>query len=234
MKFTWGKQVTTVDGAGAQAQAWVSSRLAAWQKYTAPDLPTVYTSSTGTPIYLGNFWQAYGYDGNVTGASNINGWVNTQAYYNLVVASQLAVDEANNGGKAPNQREYSWNYLTNYVIDRGFLKHLGFGGALRYDGAATAGYYGNTTQLNSTGQIAAPNILEPIYTPGKYHIDAWTSYWFKLPMAGGKIKAKVQFNVADLTSNGYLLPVSFNYDGSPAAERIIAPRQYTLSTTFEF
>jgi hypothetical protein len=37
-----------------------------------------------------------------------------------------------------------------------------------------------------------------------------------------------------MTSNGYLLPVSYNFDGSPAAERIIAPRTFTLSTKFSF
>jgi hypothetical protein len=40
--------------------------------------------------------------------------------------------------------------------------------------------------------------------------------------------------VSDLTSNGYLLPVSFNMDGTPAAERIIPPRAFTLSTRFDF
>ena len=49
-----------------------------------------------------------------------------------------------------------------------------------------------------------------------------------------KIKVKVQANVADLTSNGYLLPVSFNYDGTAAAYRIIPPRAYSLEAKFDF
>jgi hypothetical protein len=40
--------------------------------------------------------------------------------------------------------------------------------------------------------------------------------------------------VEDLTSNGYLETVSFNQDGSPAAERIIPPRSYTLSAKFNY
>jgi hypothetical protein len=234
MKVTWGKQQTTVTGAAAQAQAWVTSRLPAWQKYAAPsNMQQVYTLSNGNPLYLGNFWQAYGFDGNVSGPGNINGWTTVQNYYSAVVASQLAVDEANNGALAPNQREYSWSFVTNYTFDRGILKHLGIGGALSYDGEASAGYYGDTANLNSTGQIAAPDISNPIYTPAKYHIDLWTSYAFRMPW-DRHVTCKLQFNVEDVTSNGYLLPVSYNFDGTPAAERIIPPRQYSLSAKFSF
>jgi hypothetical protein len=234
MKLTWGKQETTVTGAAAQAQAWVTFRMPSWQKYTAPsNIQQVYTLSNGNPLFLGNFWQAYGFDSNVTGPGNINGWTTVQNYYNAVVASQLAVDEANNGALAPNQREYNWSFLTNYTFDRGILKHAGIGGALTYDGEATAGYYGDTANLNSSNQIAAPNISEPIYTPGRFHIDAWVSYAFKMPWTRDII-CKMQFNVEDLTSNGYLLPVSYNFNGTPAAERIIPPRSYSLSAKFSF
>ena len=234
MKFTWGKQQTTITGAAAQAQAWVNYRLPTWQQYAAPDLASVYTLSNGKKMYIGNFWSAYGYDGNVPGPGDANGNTSVQAYYNVNIASQLAVDEANNGALAPNQREFHWAYLTNYMIDDGKLRGLSFGGALRYDGRATAGYYGDTVHLNSAGQIAAPDINRPLYTPAKYHVDAWVAYAFKLPWASDRVACKVQFNVEDLTSNGYLLPVSYNFDGSPAAERIISPRSYTLSTKFAF
>jgi len=94
------------------------------------------------------------------------------------------------------------------------------------------GYYGSTTLLNSSLQIAAPDITRPIYTPAKTHVNVWVSYQFRVPFA--RLRAKVQLNVADLTSNGYLLPITYNFDGSPAAERIIPPRQYTLTTSVNF
>jgi len=233
MKFTFGKQNTVVSNAATQASNWINYRMPSWIAYSAPDQNKVYTKSDGTSLYLGNFWQGYGYDSNAT-SNNVSGYYTTQLYYNAVIGSQLAVDQANDGGAEPNQRQYSWNYLTNYTIDRGPLQNLGIGGDLSYDGQATAGYYGSTTNLNATGQIAAPNVNAPIYTPGRYHIDAWLSYSFKLPGSNGKVRTKVQFNVADLTSSGYLLPVSYNYDGTPAGERIIPPRQYSLTTKFSF
>jgi hypothetical protein len=236
MKFTWAKQQTTVTGAGAQAQAWVDYRMPAWIKYTAPDLANngvPYHLANGNPLVLANFWQGYGFDSSVTGPGNINGWVNTQAYYNIVEGAQLNSDEAVNGTLAPNQREYNWSYLTNYTFERGVLKHVGIGGALSYDGQSSAGYYGNTANVNAAGQILGPNVDEPIYTPAKLHVDAWVSYAFKMPWAHS-VLCKLQFNVADLTSNGYLLPVSFNLDGSAAAERIIPPRTYSLSAKFSY
>ena len=57
--------------------------------------------------------------------------------------------------------------------------------------------------MNPAGVILGPNVDAPIYTPGKLHMDAWVSYGFKMPWAG-RILCKAQFNVADLTSNGYL------------------------------
>jgi hypothetical protein len=231
MKVTWGKQLTTVSNAASQAVNWINYRYAAWQKYVAPDLTQVYIKANGAPLYLGNFWQAYGYDSNAF-PGNANGWNNTALYYQDVVASQVAVDTANNGEAAPNQREYSWNYLTNYTIDRGPMKGLGLGTALQFNGRATAGYYGSLTNLNSSGQIAAPNTAAPIYTPSQTHINLWVSYTFKMPLS--HLRAKVQLSVDDATSNGYLLPVSYNYDGTPAAERIIPPRTFTLTTKIKF
>lgn len=231
MKFTWGKQDTSVANADSQATSWIAYRYAAWQKYAAPDLPNVYTLYSGKQMYLANFWQGYGFDSNVV-AGSVNGWNTTQLYYQDVVASQVAVDTAVNGTQAANQHGYSWNYLTNYTVDRGPLKGVGLGGALQFSGRAVAGYYGSTADLNSSGQIAAPNPDAPIYTPSQTHIDLWVSYQFRLPWS--RLRAKVQFNINDLTSNGYLLPITYNYDGSPAAERIILPRQYALTTTVKY
>ncbi len=238
MKFTWGHQATTVSNADAQAQAYVAYRLPWWSSVAAPaNLPggpnTVYTlANGGGTMYLGSFWQSYGAPGEGATAGSAAGYSTTQTYYNNVEGSQLAIDEAVNGALAPNQIQYSWSYLTNYVFPTGRLKGLGIGGAVSYQGRANASYYGSTTNLNALGQIAAPNLDEPIYTPSETHVDAWLSYQFKLPWSG--LDTKVQFNVSDLTSTGYLVPISFNLNGSPAAERIIPPRQYTLEVSVRY
>ncbi len=110
---------------------------------------------------------------------------------------------------------------------------------MNYQSNAVVGYFGSTTStlLNTTThlpQIAAPDTSKPIYTPAQYHFDAWVGYGFKLPWASGRIHATIQFNVADLTSSGKLLPILYNFDGTPATFRIIPPRQYTVKTSFTF
>ena len=154
----------------------------------------------GTQMYLGNFWQGYGYDSNVTVRQHQRLDHHPELLQHPSRPRHWRSTRRSNGALAPNQREYSWSYLTNYVFDHGPLKNTSFGGALRYDGRAIAGYYGNTLHLNPYGQIAAPDINRPIYTPGKTHIDAWVAYTFKLPWTGGKVYCKIQLNVADLTS----------------------------------
>jgi hypothetical protein len=98
------------------------------------------------------------------------------------------------------------------------------------------GYYGATQAnlLNSTYQVAANDLSKPIYTPAQLHVDAWISYAFKLPWDNGKIRASVQLNCVDLTSNGYILPIALNMDGTPYTWRIIPPRQWSLTTRFSF
>ena len=102
--------------------------------------------------------------------------------------------------------------------------------------SAIEGYYGNQapSALNAAGQVAAANLSEPIYASAQLHADAWISYSFRLPWDNGKIRAKVQLNVQDLTSNGYLLPVQYNLDGTAATYRIIPPRTFALTTSFHF
>ncbi len=230
MKLTWGKQNTVITGAAQQSADWIAYRMPKWVAYSASDLPAVYTKTNGTQMYVGNFWQGYGYDANTSNA-NTAGLTNTQNYFNNIVQSVLTVDQANNGGAAPNQREFSWSYLTNYHFSEGLLKNFGVTGVLSFAGRAVAGYYGNTSLLNPQGQIASPNLATPIYTPARAHLDLGISYQFKLPHS---VLARIQLNVADVTSNGYLMPISYNFDGSPAAERIIPPRQFSLTTKFNY
>jgi hypothetical protein len=48
-----------------------------------------------------------------------------------------------------------------------------------------------------------------------------------------RVRAKVQLNVRDVLENGRLQKVAINPDGSTYAYRIIDPRQFILSTSFD-
>jgi outer membrane receptor protein involved in Fe transport len=250
IKVTGGKQKSGNSSVEPQAQAYVAYRLKgdptakgfnpnglpAWTGYTASDLPNVITKKDGTPLYLGNFWNGYGYDGNVPYNGTNGGPTTSSLYYQNVVGSVIAATTSSVGAAVPNEHEYSGSMLTNYMFDRGPLKNFSMGTGLTWQDHAIVGYYGSTdpTKLNSAGQIVQPDLKRPIYTPAEFHVDAWVAYGFKMPWSNGKLKMKVQFNVRDLTSHGYLLPVTYNFDGTPGAYRIISPRQYVLNTTVSF
>jgi hypothetical protein len=239
MKITGGRQDAKISSVDSQAKAYIAYRLPFWESVSAPDYPNVITNfqSKGPTslVYLGSFWNGYGFDSNAPSNGGVNP-TTVNSYYQGAVGIPLATEEAAQGTQVPGESPYSFRYLTNYNFTSGPLKNLGVGGGLRWISSAIEGYYGNqnASALNALGQVVVGDLTKPIYTPATLHADAWISYSFKLPWDDGKIRAKVQLNVTDLTSNGYLLPIQFNYDGSPASYRIIPPRQFALTTSFHF
>jgi hypothetical protein len=210
--------------------AWLAANTAAY--------PTVFTNwaggGSGAFTYIGNFWNSYGYDSN-TNANGTNGGPTTVGdYYSGAIGTALAQDLAALNTNVPEETAYSFRYLTNYTFTDGMLKGLGIGGGLRWMSSTVEGYYGSQTNLNASGQVAASDVTKPIYYPAQLHVDAFLMYSFKLPWDDGKIRAKVQLNCTDITSNGYLEPIQYNLDGTPDTYRIIPPRQWALTTTFSF
>jgi hypothetical protein len=241
MKLTGGRQNAEITSVDSQAKAYIGARYPTWTTATAPSAYSgVYTNWKGggsTAItYLGNFWNSYGYDSN-TNATGTNGGATTVgAYYSGAIGVPLLVDLAALNTQVPEETEYTLNYLTNYTVVSGALKNLGIGGALRWMCPTVVGYYGNTaaSALNASGQVAGANVADPIYQQAQLHADAWINYSFKLPWDDGKVKCTVQLNCVDLTSNGYILPIQYNLDGTPDTWRIVPPRQWSLTTTFSF
>ncbi len=241
MKITGGRQNAQITSIDSQAKAYIGVRMPVWLATTAPAAYSgVYTNWKGggsTAItYLGNFWNSYGYDSN-TNATGTNGGATTVgAYYSGAIGVPLLVDLAALNTTVPEETEYTLNYLTHYTFLSGMLKGAGVGGALRWMSPTIVGYYGNTaaSALNSSGQVAGANVTQPIYQQAQLHADAWLNYSFKLPWEDGKVRCTVQLNCSDLTSNGYILPIQYNLDGTPDTWRIVPPRQWSLTTTFNF
>ena len=242
IKFTGSRQSAQLSAVDLQAKAYQAVRMPYWTTAVAPAAYSgVYTNWAGagsTAItYLGSFWNSYGYGDNTGDTGGPNGGPQTVGnYYNGIVTIPIAVEEAAQGSDVPELTPYSWNVLTNYQVVSGPFKNLGIGGGLRWMSTTVEGYYGATqaSLLNASGQVAADDITKPIYTPAQLHVDAWISYAFKLPWDNGKIKCTVQLNCVDLTSNGYILPIQFNLDGSDYVYRIVPPRQWSLTTRFSF
>ncbi|PTX92466.1 TonB-dependent receptor plug domain-containing protein [Opitutus sp. ER46] len=240
MRATFSKQDTKYSNVQKQYDAWYAQRGTIWQKAKAADylLPQyqqykTFTRANGELVDLTNFWTSYGFNANVL-ASATNGQTNVQNYYNVVVMPQYALNRDLNGQSSPGQRKYRWSYLTNYTFDSGKLKGWGVGGAERWEDKSIIGYYGK-----ASGAIAAtPNLLDisdttrPIYDDAQFYTDLWVSYRTKI--FNDRVRMKVQLNVSNVFESGELRVVRVNLDGSPYGYRIIDPRQFNLTASFEF
>ncbi len=230
MKFTGTKTKSTYTDVAPQYDDWLAERLPVWETLTASDIPDFV--SNGREYSLKNFWTGYGYTG-VALKENLNGQTSAQAYFNQVVASEVALAKALQGAVAPNQRIYRASFLTNYNISEGRFKGFAVGGAQRWESKAAVGYYGKAANPNTPTIINANDITRPIYLDnGNFYTDLWASYSRRI--FNDKVRMKIQLNVNNVMEGGGLQPVAVNWDGKPWGFRIVDPRQFILTTTFDF
>ena len=71
----------------------------------------------------------------------------------------------------------------------------------------------------------------PIYDRGHLYADLLVGYRTRL--FARKIGTTLQLNVRNVQEGGRLQPISAYPDGTPNAYRIVDPRQFILSATFE-
>ena len=72
---------------------------------------------------------------------------------------------------------------------------------------------------------------KPVFDKSRYYFDLSASYNLKL--YHNKIRTRIQLNVRNVFERGRLQAVAVNPDGQPFAYRIIDPRLFILSTTFD-
>lgn len=241
LKFTFGKQDTKYASVLKEFTPWAEDRLAVWQAAKAVDylLPqyrqyATYTTSGGRAVDLTNFWSSYGYNSALF-PENANAFANPEANWNGVVVPQLTLDRDLQGQSVQGQRKYRWSFLTNYTFTTGKLKGFTIGGSQRWEDKAVIGYAGKASGVNKYNGVNVldyADVTKPYYDKAHFYTDLWISYRFTT--WSNKVRAKVQLNVANVFEDGGLRPVAVNYDGSPYSFRIMDPRQFTLTTTFDF
>lgn len=146
------------------------------------------------------------------------------------ILAPYSFEVANSGKPRPQLREWRMNLLTNYDFVGGRFKNWSVGGALRWESKGAIGFYGMPP--DAEGLITNLDPDRPIYDKARYKIDLNVSYKFRL--LRDKVRGKVQLNVRDIFEDGRLQAIAVNPDGDPYAFRIIDPRQFILSTSFEF
>ncbi len=146
------------------------------------------------------------------------------------ILAPYSFEVANSGKPRPQLREWRMNLLTNYDFTDGRFKNWSVGGALRWESKGAIGFYGMPP--DAEGLITNLDPDRPVYDKARYKIDLNVSYKFRLLQ--DRVRGKVQLNVRDIFEDGRLQAIAVNPDGAPYAFRIIDPRQFILSTSFEF
>jgi hypothetical protein len=209
---------------------------------TGFDFSQTYAKQNGNLLFLGNFWNGFGFTQDATfndaPSNSIEGTGTPATTYTSIVEAVLFPVIALQDTKAANLREWSTSVLTNYSFQQGKLKGFSVGGSYRWQDKAVAGYESlldPTTYARpnaTTANIVFPDLTKPIYTPSIDSVDLWASY--KMRTWSDKVGLKVQLNVRDVFESGGLQAVVYNQDGSPAQYRIVDPRSWFVTTTFDF
>jgi hypothetical protein len=241
--------------AGSAVDDYIAARLPVWltledPRYTqttatingvttpinATNIPTGTTGHLlwwyilGTPFSSGT--TSSGYNATNSAATNFAGNVD----------APMAVFRALIGRPRPQVREYSAKFNTRYnlagISDNKILKSTTVGGSLRYASKGSIGFYGLGYTQGMDLTLAANRILKldpdrPIYSPSEYYVDLFVSY--KTKLYRDKVRATFQLNVNNVQENGgRLQATSAFFDGRASTYRIVDPRIYKLSASFDF
>jgi outer membrane receptor protein involved in Fe transport len=208
IKATGNKQLAIDSGVSVHIQDYINSRLPVWTTIRNP---------------AGDLWWT----------ANDGGDVPSDYYFNLV-RTPLDLAITTQGKKKPQVREYSFNVLTNYRLagiagDRKWLRGLEVGGAYRWASKGAVGYLAGKPDVD--GVVRSLDGNKPFYDKPVGNLDLSMSYRTKL--FNNRIAARFQLNVRNVTESGSLRGVAVNPDGQFWQYRIIDPRQFIFTTTFD-
>lgn len=239
MKFTAGEQETKFSNVLKEFDDWFAVRNPVWESARAADFlgaayqqyAQPFLADNGIEYNYGTFMSSYGYRPEIR-LNNADNLENPVDYYNAVVAPQVAIASDLEGQAAPGQRKYRWSYLTNYNITEGRFAGVNLGGNVRWEDKAVIGYFGKVNPGSGNPDLTLSDTTRPIFDSSNTYVDFWVGYTTKI--FNDKWRMKVQLNVANVFEDGDLRVVGVNFDGSPNAYRIIDPRQFMLTTKFDF
>ncbi|WP_414661122.1 TonB-dependent receptor plug domain-containing protein [Horticoccus sp. 23ND18S-11] len=218
IKFTGAQQIAIDAAIGPEQFNYWQERLPVWTTARGDSVPGN-GDGKGAP-----YW---------TTIPVLGGDTPETAYYNGLISPYL-FSVANVGKPRTQVRKYRWNTVTNYTFTEGRLKNFNVGGAVRWEDKASIGFYGAAPSKlpgSFNGVILELDPNRPIYDKARYYFDLSAGYRFRL--FNDKVRTNVQLNVRNAFEDGRLQPVAANPDGSIYAYRIIEPRRFILSASFD-
>jgi hypothetical protein len=202
-------------------QTWIDQRMQVWTTLVDPMAATNWTALQlqNEPAHL---WWTHNYGGTQTAQQNFIAFVQTP--YSVI--KQLE------GQANPQLRRYNIRLSTNLrmagVTDRAVLKNFNVGGSVRWEAPGAIGFWGVQSLPASITDL---DVSKPIYDKAHTYFDLVVGY--KTRLFSGKVPVQFQLNVRNLTESGCLKPVGAYPDGTINTYRIVDPRQFILSATFD-
>ncbi len=202
-------------------QKYIDERMPLWTTIQDPRFASL---PAGDPNRL--WWTNTTYGGSQTAASN---------YLSFVDAPYSVIRETL-GKSQPAVRRYGFKLSTNLqlagVTDNHVARNFSVGGAVRWEDKGAIGYFGkNWQQLLAANQpITSLDANNPVYDSGHFYFDAFIGYRIKF---FDKVSATIRFNVKNIQESGGIKPIRAFPDGTPSAYRIVDPRQFIITTTFD-
>jgi hypothetical protein len=150
-------------------------------------------------------------------------------FYTGNVSAPLKLAIANQGKPRSQVREWRFNSLVNYTFSEGRAKGLSLGGGVRWEDKASIGFRGAAPDAD--GIVRTLDRDRPVYDEARYYVDLSAGYGLRL--FSDKVRTRLQLNVRNALEGGRLQAVAVNPDGAPFAYRIVDPRQFILTATFD-
>jgi hypothetical protein len=203
------RQATSEVNIAQSVGRWLEQRMPVWLSIIDP--------RTNTPWYT----TAYGAN-------------STETVVRTDITGPLEIARALEGKRRSQNREWRVNLTTSYALreltSNRHLSRMKVGGGLRWQSAGAIGYYG--IPVNGDINLATsydPN--RPILDEAQLSVDLFAGYNVRL--FKDRVRTRFQLNVRNVQESGGLRAVGAYPDGRPHTFRIVDPRQFILTTTFE-
>ena len=247
------KTIAINTAAGSAVDDYIAARMPIWTTLEDPRFTQTASTINGvtTPYPNGPVNLPTGATGHLLWWNILGAPFTTIAGYNATnsaatnfagnVDAPMSVFRALIGRPLPQQREYSAKFNTSYhlagISENNILKNVTVGGSLRWSSKGSIGFYGLGYDPSKDLTLAANKILQldsnrPIYAPAETYVDLFVGYNIKL--FNDKVRARFQLNVKNVQENGGgLLKTAAFFDGQASTYRIVDPRQFILTASFD-
>lgn len=227
------KTVSLNQNAGSTVEDWINLRMPVWSTVEDPRFTRASPGGANLPVgatghllwrYIaGTSFTQYGYHATTSAIDN----------YSTFVQGPLAVYRQLEGRPRPQLSKYNAKFSTRYnlsgLTEHRIWKNVTVGGSVRWSDKAAIGFYG-VESMPAT--ITALNPNRPIYAEAQTFVDLFAGYNTRL--FRNKVRARFQLNVKNAQEDGGYLRVTQAFpDGTPLAYRIIDPRQFIFSASFD-